>query len=145
MTYELPPMLKLSERLLVEIEEAYPGLIRKYRYGFGDGLRQSALRVALLAKKTWNDRENREVRIKQLDDAVEDLKLRITTGGRLRAYSSRGQFENLARNVNELGRQVGGWTLKLSQHSKGQNASSRASTQRASSLSTRATSREVNL
>ena len=144
MTFELPPIVKLSERLLVDVEQAVRRFARFHKYTFGSNLRHAAFDLATHANKAWTDREHRDEWLRQLDVAVDDVKLLLRLGKTIRAFSSFGQFEHLARTAHGIGQQVGGWLRQGKRH-KGQNAEPRVASQRAHSLSTRAASCEANV
>jgi hypothetical protein len=143
MTLELPPIVKLSDRLLVDVEQAVRRFARFHKYTFGSKLRDAAFELTKAAHKAWTDREHRDDCIKQLVAGVDDVKLLLQLGKNIRAFSSFGQFEHLARTAREIGKQVGGWNRQSKRHS-GQNAEPRVAPQRAHSLSTRAASYEAN-
>lgn len=143
MSYDLPPVVKLAESLLVQIEEAVHRWPRYHKYAHGVTLRSQAMEVAQLAHRAWRDRRQQLTWLNELVWAVDELKLSLQLGMKIRAFSSFRQFEVIAKGVKELGRQVGGWVKH--EHSKGQNAAPRVGApQRPQILSTRATSAEGN-
>lgn len=142
MSFVLPPIVKLAETLLVSIEQAVRRFARFHKYSFGADLRAQAMEVATLAHRAWRDRSRQAEWINKLVWAVDDLKLRLQLGSRIRAFASFGQFEHLARLASDLGRQTGGWHRQ--QHPKGQNDQRGNAGQRAQILSSRVTSAEVN-
>jgi hypothetical protein len=134
----LPPIVKLAEQLLCDIERAFPTMKRVYRYPFGNDLRTAAARVVEIAQLAWHDRPNMAHWIERLDRAVRVLKTRLGTGCKLHAFASFAQFEALARQADNLGRQVGGWKRH---HLTGRNGDRKtADRQRARTLSARAAS-----
>src|SRR6185437_12002602 len=108
MAYGLPPIVKAAERLMGEIEIAVTRFPQAHRYTLGADLRQQVMAVARLAHKAWRDRENQDVRISELAEAIDDLKLRMQLGQQVKAFASFAQFEMLARLAGDLGRQCGG-------------------------------------
>jgi hypothetical protein len=134
MSYGLPQLVKDSERLLKEIEEAVSRWARAHRYMHGATLRTQAMQVAQLAHRAWRIRERREALTDQLIEAVDDLKLSLQLGSQIKAFASFAQFEALARQVNSIGQQCGGWRRKQLAI-KGQNAQQRDAGQRAEALS----------
>jgi len=59
MSFALPPIVRLAERLLVEIEQAVRRFPSRYhRYAIGAVLRAQAMSVAKLAHRAWRDRQN---------------------------------------------------------------------------------------
>lgn len=140
MNRELPPIAKLAMRALVSIEEAVTRFPRRHRYTLGSDLRERAMAVARATHMAWRDQAGRPQRVRDLALAIDDLKLTLQLGKEVNAFVSFGQFEALARLVNELGRQCGGWLKQL--RSQGQNAADHTP-QRAPILSSRAASQEA--
>ncbi len=119
MSYEAPPILRLAERLLVDVEEAVRRFPRYHKYLLGQELRAQAMRIARLSHRAWHDRAGQGDWLKQLVWAVDDLKISLQLGMRIKAFSSFHQFEQLALLTGELGKQSGGW---YRQYLKGQQA-----------------------
>jgi hypothetical protein len=134
MSFVLPPIVKLAESLAADIERAVALFPRAHRYTFGDELRKQARRVLRLVNRAWRDKDNQAHWLGRLVWAVDDLKMELQIGQRLRAFRSLGQFEALARVAKELGKQTGGWNRQ--HHPKGQNAASTRQPQRSQILST---------
>jgi hypothetical protein len=139
MSFALPPILKLAESLTAEIELAVGTFSRAHRHSFGDELRKQARSVLRLVNRAWRDKANQVELVAALVWEVDNLKLELQLGQRLRAFRSLGQFEALARSAKELGKQTGGWNRQ--HHPKGQNAASTGQRQRSQILSTPAASR----
>jgi hypothetical protein len=134
MPLEAPPIVKLAERVMVDIENVVRGFSRYHKYTVGTELRDHARQVTRCAHRAWRDHESRACWLNQLVFAVDDLKLTLQLSQRLKAFKSFAQFEALARLVSDLGRQCGGWQK---QHRKGQNRRTDESDGRAQSLSAR--------
>src|SRR6185312_3693135 len=132
MAFVVPPVVKQSERLLLEIERAVMKFGRFHKYSYGTTLRDSAMQVAKLSHRVWRDRAHQAERIGELVWAVDDLKLSLQLGCQMRAFASFAVFEELARLAAEIGRQVGG--LHRKQHPKGQNGQRIGDGQRAQIL-----------
>jgi hypothetical protein len=140
MAFQLPPIVKAAERLVVEIEQAVRRFPRYHRYQIGADLRSQALAVFGLADKAWRDRMHQPRWVTQLVDGIDELRRRLQIAKLLNATASFRQFEHLIRLIEDLGRQAGGWRKHL-QHPKGQNAQGKhAVAQRAQTLSTCAAS-----
>ena len=137
MTVATPPIVRLAERLLVEVELAVSKWPRAHRYLSGADLRRAAMRVAKRALRAWRARDDKAAQVARLADAVDELKISLQVGMRLKAFRSFGQFEALARLSADVGRQVGGWLRQL-QHPNGQNRGAQAPSERAKTLSTHA-------
>jgi hypothetical protein len=142
MTREAPQIVQLAEQVLLQIEEAVRSFPRYHKYACGSELRDDARKVAKAAHRAWRDRECKGDRINDLVIAVDDLKLSMQIAQRLRAFKSFAQFEAVARNVSDLGRQCGGWQK---QHPKSQNHQAKSPDGRAQILSARDASRGANL
>lgn len=107
MSFELPPIVRLAERLLVDIEEAVRRFPRYHKYTHGSELRRQAMEVARLTHRAWRDRRRQAEWLNELVWAIDDLKLNLQLGQRIQAFSSFAQFEHLARLVRDLGKQAG--------------------------------------
>lgn len=142
MTHEAPAIVKHSERVLVEIEEAVRVFPRYHKYAVGADLRKEAGNVARMAHRAWRDQKRRGEWLSRLSFAIDDLKLTLQVSKRVQAFRSFKQFEALARLVSSLGGQCGGWHR---QHLKSQNLQATSPAGRAQILSARAASQEANL
>ena len=139
--HEPPAIVKLSERVLLEIEVIVRNFARYHKYAIGAELREQARTVARLANRAWRDQPRRGEFVGRLVFAVDDLKQSIQLGKSVQAFKSFAQFEVLIRLVSDLGRQCGGWQK---QQLKGQNQQTRASAGRAQILSARDTPQGVH-
>ena len=139
MSTTVPGILKLAERVTVEIELAVSRWPRCHKYTHGSELRLQAMAVWRLATQTWRAREQRGDVMPQLVKAVDDLKLSLQLGKQIRAFASFAQFEAIARLVADLGKQVGGWSKRVN----GQNAPAVAPAQRPEILSSQTASHEA--
>lgn len=142
MRAELPPIAKLSQQILVSIEQAVIRFARSHKYGVGADLRREAMRVARCVHRAWRERSRQLQRVHELAEAIDDLKITLQLAQGVDAFRSFGEFEALARLVSDIGRQCGGWLKQL--HSKGQNGqASPGFAQRAPILSSRSASSEA--
>jgi hypothetical protein len=140
--YQLPDIVKASERMLAQIELAVRGFTRYHKYAHGAWLRGQAMQVALSAHRAWRDRAHQPERIEQLSEAIDGLKVGLQLGKDIQCFASFAQFEMLARLAADLGRQCGGW--RKQRRRNGQNAAEpSAPSQRAEILSSRAASVEA--
>jgi hypothetical protein len=119
---------------LTDVENAVRRFPRYHKYSIGADLRAYAMQVARCVHKAWRDPNQRLARVEELCSAVDDLKISMQLGKAVKAFGSFAEFEALAKMVNELGQQSGGWLKKL--QSSGQNAKDRDPSQRAQTLST---------
>jgi hypothetical protein len=143
MSFSLPPIVKVAERLLVDIEQAVMRFSRAHKYVFGTDLRKAAMKVVKRAQRAWRNRDDQAGSIAKLVRAVDNLKIHLQLGMRIKAFRSFAQFEALARLASDLGRQAGGWQRQHQQHPKSQNRMPPSACECAQILSTCAASRAI--
>lgn len=136
MRSELPAIAKSAARLRAAIETAWTRCARRHKYGIGTDLRDQATTVQRCALRAWRDRNQQLQRVRELVIAVDDLKLTVQLAKDVAAFASFDEFEAIARLVDDVGRQSGGWLKRL--HSTSQNAQASSPGQRAPILSSRA-------
>ena len=137
--FQLPPIVKAAERLLVDIEQAVRRFPRTHRYAIGEDLRRKAMAVYSLACRAWRDRRQQRYLVERLVWMVDELKQHMQIAKLLHAFVSFGQFEALARQAHALGAQAGGWRRNIQQSPSVQSAAGpTAGPQRDQKLSTRA-------
>jgi len=142
--YQLPPIVKATERLLVDIEQAVRGFDRYHRYQIGGDLRGKAMDAYRLASRAGHDYDQRLQCVQQLRWTIDEIKQHLQIAKLVRAFKSFRQFEALIRQAEDIGRQAGGWRKQL-QHPKAQSAQARNGVaQRGQKLSARAASAEAN-
>lgn len=56
MSFSLPPIVKLAERLLVDIEQAVRSFARYHKYAIGADLRREAMKVVRYTHRAWRQR-----------------------------------------------------------------------------------------
>jgi hypothetical protein len=139
MAFNLPPVVKLAERLACDIEEAVTKFDRRHRHTFGERLINRAWDVLEATDAAARYPDERAQLLKQLRRAVDRLKAIMQMGQRLRQFASFGQFNELMRSAHELGAQVGAWHRKY--HPQDQSAVAPAPQQRVKTLSTHAASK----
>ena len=116
---------------------------RTHRFEVGKDLREQARKVMRVANRAWRDQDRRQQWVGQLVWEVDELKQCLQQAKLVGALASFRQFEHLARQLDELGAQVGGWNRQL--HPSAQNAAAqRGGPQRGQKLSTRAASAGAN-
>jgi len=138
MSGELPPIAKIAMRILVAIEDATGRFPHRHKYRLGADLRDQAMRVARLVHRAWRDRDRQVERVRELAEAIDDLKLMLQLSDSVEAFRTGNEFESIARLASEIGRQCGGWLKRL--QSKGQNVTGDGPAQRALILSAHAAS-----
>jgi len=141
MKSELPSIAKHAARVAAAIEEAVTRFPRRHKYALGADLRANAMQVMRAVRKAWRERSRQLQRVHELSAAIDDLKDSMMLADGVKAFGSFQEFEAVARLVNDLGRQCGGWLKAL--HSTGQNGQGRFPGQRAQTLSSRAASHEA--
>ena len=138
MSYGLPPIVKLAEALMRDLELAVSRFPRRFRYTVGAQLTQDAFNVATAAHRAWRAPTDS---LEGLSEAIDRLKLRMQLAQQIHAFASFAQFEALARAAANLGKQCGGWAKRMS---KRQNGETQVSTQRPQILSSRSASSEAS-
>jgi hypothetical protein len=119
-SHALPPIAKLAQRLLIDIEQAVRGFARYNRYSVGADLRTQAMQVVRVCHRAWRERARQAYWTDQLVWAIDELKLTLQLAKDVHAFRGFAQFEQLIRLAEDLGRQAGGW--KRQQHNpKGQS------------------------
>lgn len=143
MRHSAPPIVKLAERLMGELERAVSGFPRRWKYSVGAKLCKLSFKVAYCANLAWSDKYAQDQRIAELSQAIDRLKLCMQLAQQLQAFASFAQFEMLAGVTSDLGRQCGGWQKKRT--SMRQNGQEPAPGQRPQILSSHAASSEASL
>lgn len=88
MALSLPPIVKTAERLLLEVEQAVRGFARFHKYALGSDLRKLAMKIAMLAHRAWRDVAARVTLLSNLDRNLQEMKIALVLGSRLKAFSS---------------------------------------------------------
>lgn len=137
MRTELPVIAKTAARLRAAIETAWVRCARRHKYGIGTDLRDQATAVSRSVLRAWRDRNNQLQRVREVVIAIDDLKITVQLAKDVAAFASFEEFEVIARLVDDVGRQSGGWLKRL--HSQSQNVQAALPLeQRAQILSSRA-------
>ncbi len=140
MPFALPPIVKLAERLMLEVERAVRAFPRYHKYSLGQELRQQCREVVRLCYRAWRDRDEQPTTLRALVEGIDEIKLSLQLGSQLKAFRSFAEFEALLRVALDLGRQAGGWHKQVLSHLKGQNPEADTPRERAHTLSTRSAS-----
>lgn len=131
----LPPIAKAALRIRIQIEGAVSRFNRSHRYLSGSDLRVAAKDVVVATRRAWTEPAQRLDRVRELAAAIDELKEQLQLSQGVRAFGSFREFEAIAKGVNALGRQCGGWLRQL--HSRGQNPPAHGPAERAQTLSSR--------
>jgi hypothetical protein len=75
----------------------------------GADLRRQVADVRRLVDRAWRDHARQLHWTQQLAWAIDELRLTMQMGSQFHAFASFAQFEALIRQLEEIGRQVGGW------------------------------------
>lgn len=110
--FQLPPILKACERLLLEIEQAVRQFPRYHRYMIGSDLRRQMMSVNSTANRAWRDRSNQAKWVGELVWGIDDLKQHLQAAKLFQAFRSFRQFEMLIRLAEWEGVHVHGSTLR---------------------------------
>ena len=141
--FQPPPIIKAAQALLVDVEQAVRTFDRYHKYQIGSDLRRCATSAVHTALRAWREQHDREQLTSELVWRTDELRQYLQTAKLIRAFRSFRQFEHLARQVEALGAQAGGWRRSVSPQA--QNAGGhRAAPQRGQKLSTRAASAGAN-
>lgn len=120
MRSELPAIAKTAARLRAAIETAWVRCARRHKYGIGSDLRNQATAVSRAVLRAWHDRQQQLQRVREVVVAIDDLKITVQLAKDVAAFASFDEFEVIARLLDDVGRQSGGWLKRL--HSQSQNA-----------------------
>lgn len=81
----LPPITKIAERLLCDIEQSVRGFARYHKYSLGSDLRSQAMTVVRMCHRAWRERAQQSHWINELVWAIDELKLSLQLGSQLHA------------------------------------------------------------
>ena len=109
MGYQTPKLAQDVRRLRMEIENAVRGFHRFHKYSSGDDLREQVKVVQRAVSRSWNDKERQAQWLEKLVHEVDQLKADMQLAQDVRAFRSLRQFQHLYLQVDEIGRQAGGW------------------------------------
>jgi len=141
--FQLPPIVKAAEQLLVDIENAVRRFPCYHRNAIGKKLRKAAMKVYTLAGRAWFDRARQAHWVEKLRWAIDKVKERLQISKELHALASFNQFEMLWRQAAALGAQAGGWHRHQADPQAQNVPGPRAVAQRGQKLSTRAASADA--
>jgi hypothetical protein len=137
MRSQLPPIAKAAMRVLAAVYQSVDRFSRVHKYTVGANLRIESMAVARAVTQAWHRRGDRQLpAVREVAVAIDNLKITLQLCDDVKAFRSFAEFEALARIVNDLGRQCGGWLKSL--HSMGQNPQGNPPGERAPILSSRA-------
>ena len=145
MGYQTPKLAQDVRRLRTDIENAVRGFVRFHKYSSGDDLREQVKVVQRLVNRAWSEtNKGRQAQfLERLKNEIDQLKADMQLAQDVRAFSSLRQFQHLYRQVDEIGRQAGGWYKQ--KHPSAQNPQGRrAGAERGQILSTHAAPNGVN-
>lgn len=109
----LPPIYRDIKRLVVMTEETVKKFHRYHRYTIGSDLRKQAARLLRLVHRAWLDKANAAQWVHKLLWAIDDFRLQLQMAKELNALQSFGQFEQIGKLCQQIGKQCGGWQRAL--------------------------------
>lgn len=138
MRKDLPDIWKQANLVSNQIRQAVvERFTRLHRYDLGVELIANSRAVVRAVRQAWFERGRmRRQKIQVVSNAIDELKDSMQQAGEMAAFASGREFTAIAREVDILGKQCGGW-LK-DPEGKGQNGSATPfAGQRAQTLSAR--------
>lgn len=105
--YDHTPIFQKSYILTVHIYRASSNFKREYKYTLGEKLKNLCNEMLDLVVEA-NSAKDKPQFIEKLDKKLETLRIHLRLAFDLKAISS-GQLEVLNKQINEIGRQIGGW------------------------------------
>ena len=106
------PLWRDANALLLAIERAVQHFPRYHKYALGTDLRRQAMGICRLVVRAYSDKARQTEQVRRLVLAVDDLKVLIQLGKELQAFRRFDEFEAIARQAVDVGRQSGGWYRK---------------------------------
>ncbi len=126
MTFDLPPIAKKAERLMLDVEQAVRLFPQYHKHAIGGDLRAQAREVVRLCNRAWRDQGRRLHWTGELVWAIDEVKVSLQIAKQLEAFKNGFTgFQILILAAEEVGRLAGGWK-RQQEHLKGQNPPSRA-------------------
>lgn len=119
MGYQTPKLAQDVRRLRMDIENAVRGFDRFHKYSSGDDLREQVKVVQRAVNRAWSDKARQQQWLEKLVHEIDQLKADMQLAQDVRAFRSLRQFQHLYLQVDEIGRQAGGWHRQ--KHPKAQN------------------------
>lgn len=117
MTNQLPPIVRLAERLVYECEMAVKQFDRYHKYTLGTEIRHTMMTIWQNTQKAWLYKHEQLYWLEQTIHAIDDSKLYLQLAKKLKCFASVAQFNQIIILITDLGKQCGGW-LKASSKSK---------------------------
>ncbi len=105
--YDHTPIFQKSYILTVHIYRASSNFKREYKYTLGEKLKNLCNELLDLVVEANSAKEKIKF-IEKLDKKLETLRIHLTLSYDLKAISP-GQMEVLNKQINEIGKQIGGW------------------------------------
>ena len=145
MSYQTPKVAQDIRRLRADIEIAVRGFARFHKYDSGQVLREQMRKVQGLVLRAWKEKSPARQAdwLDQLVHGVDQLRADMQAAQDVRAFNSLRQFQHIYRQVDEIGRQVGGWYRQKHPSAQSPQGPS-AAAERGQILSTRAAPVGVN-
>jgi len=106
--YEHLPIYKAALDMAVYFERIVANFSRYHKFTLGSELRVLSHHVVLLVIKANNATDN-IVQIRELLDALEELKILVHIAKEIKAFHSFNSFEMCVRHLDGVTRQSAGW------------------------------------
>ena len=106
--YEHLPVYKAALDMAVYVEKIVANFSRYHKFTLGSELRVLSHRVVLLVIKA-NNATDKKVRLSELLDALEEMKLLVHIAKEVKAFHSFNSFEVCVRHLDGVTRQSVGW------------------------------------
>ena len=114
------PIWRDSSRLLLEVEQAVRQFPRYHKYTIGTDMRRQTMYVSRMLVRALNSSGNERLRqVRNLQVAVDGLKVMIQLAKEIKALQNFRQFQVLSELAVAIGRQGGSWYRQLSGRSSG--------------------------
>lgn len=108
------PILRDSQSLLLEIEQAVRGFPRYQKYTLGSDLRRQGMLVCRLVNRALNSQGSARLhQVQRLLNCLDDLKVLVRLGKSLQAYQNFGQFQRISELAVATSKQGGRWHRQL--------------------------------
>ncbi len=117
-----PEIVKKAERLHLELVRSADSFPVKHRHTLGADLRRDGLQVDLLSKAAFraSAKPTLAALVDQLSDNIDRIKAQWQVAFKLQCFSF-DRSEEVARLLEDVGKQCGGWKKSIEKRSTGQN------------------------
>ncbi|WP_006786420.1 four helix bundle protein [Thiorhodospira sibirica] len=103
------PLWRDATRLVTEMEKIVREFPRYHKYTLGNELRKTTYRICQTIHRAHSRQHSRARLVQELSELIDDLKLQIQLAKEVQAFRNFSQFQRVAEQAVNLGRQAGGW------------------------------------